>query len=290
MTGKPLRDRVCAVTGGGRGIGAELAGWFAADGARVAICARHGEEVQETARLLERQHETTVRPSKCDVSNPAEVDVWIDDVIREFGRLDVVVANAGVLGPIGPLAGVNMEAWLRTLAIDIGGVAAVARAAIPAMVASGFGRIVCLSGGGVGGPRPLLRASAYVAAKTGVVALAEVVGAELAGTGVTINAVAPGKVPTAFLRPVLDAGEDVAGTDLYQAASDTRSADLEPLRELVSYLVTEDAGWLNGRCLSARWERPEVLEAQREAIRAGSRYRLRRVDEDLYSERPGGVA
>jgi NAD(P)-dependent dehydrogenase (short-subunit alcohol dehydrogenase family) len=283
-TAPPLTGRVGAVSGGGRGIGAEIAGWLARDGAAVAICGRNASDVDTMSELLRSRFGADVLATVCDVGDPYQVDRWIAGVVDRFGRLDMVVANAAVLGPIGDLPSVDMTEWLHTLAVDVGGVAAVARSAIPTMVSAGYGRIIALSGGGLGGPRPLLRASSYVAAKAAVIALVEVVAAELAGTGVTMNAIAPGPVPTGFLDEVLRVGEERAGADLYLTAANRAPADLTSLGDLISYVLSEDADWLSGRCLSTRWENPSGLRSDRGAIETGSRYRLRRIDEDLYGE------
>jgi NAD(P)-dependent dehydrogenase (short-subunit alcohol dehydrogenase family) len=114
--------------------------------------------------------------------------------------------------------------------------------------------------------------------------LTEVLAKELP-EGVTINSIAPGAVPTGFMDEVLSAGRDVAGSDLYDAVLGQTTPDLGPLRDLVLYLADEHAGWLNGRCLSARWDPPGALRALERATVSPSRFRLRRIDEDLYSDR-----
>ena len=149
----------------------------------------------------------------------------------------------------------------------------------------GFGRLLALSGGGIGGPRPLGRASAYTASKAAVCALVEVLAVELAGSGVTANALAPGAVPTGFMDAAADAGPGVAGDDLFAAATDTTPAELGGLFDLVTYLGSERSSWLSGRLLSARWDTIESLERDRSEIERGSRLRLRRIDADLFHER-----
>jgi NAD(P)-dependent dehydrogenase (short-subunit alcohol dehydrogenase family) len=123
-----------------------------------------------------------------------------------------------------------------------------------------------------------------VASKAAVVAFTEVAAAELRDSGITVNAIAPGPVPTAFMREVLAVGPDVAGPELYATAADQSPPELASLRELLEYVVSESSGWLSGRLLSARWDRPAALERERAAVEAGSRYRVRRIDEDLYHE------
>ena len=242
-----LKGRVCAITGGSRGIGAQLAEWMAEAGADVALCGRDGAAAARTASRLADRHGVRVVGDACDVGNPDSVAEWVQAIDERLGRIDVAVANAAVLGPVGPLDAVDMSAWLETVAIDVGGVASLAHAVLPVMHRNGFGRLVALSGGGVGGPRPLARASAYVASKAAVCALVEVLGLDLAETGVTVNAIAPGAVPTGFMRGALDAGPDLAGDEMFAAAGDASPADLDGLRSIVAYVVTEESSWLNGR-------------------------------------------
>jgi NAD(P)-dependent dehydrogenase (short-subunit alcohol dehydrogenase family) len=139
----------------------------------------------------------------------------------------------------------------------------------------------------VGGPGIPSRLSAYVASKGAVMVLTEALAAELPA-GVTINSVAPGAVPTDFMREVLDVGPDVAGDKLFETVRSTPMPDLQPLRDLVLYLSGDESGWLNGRCLSARWDPPSQLRALAVADVAPSRFRLRRIDEDLYGDRKEG--
>ena len=100
-----------------------------------------------------------------------------------------------------------------------------------------------------------------MASKAAVVALTEVLAMELPA-GITINAVAPGAVPTTFMREVLDVGPALAGQELVDTVEHTAMPDLGDLRRLLLYLVGGDAGWLTGRCLSARWDDPAALSAR----------------------------
>lgn len=288
MTGEPpLTGRVCVISGGSRGIGAQLAAWLAEAGADVAICSRRAGDAQRVAAELAGRFNVRVLGSACDVRDPRAVDAWIRSVASELGRVDVAVANAAVFGPVGPLDTVDMSEWMHTLAVDVGGVANVAHSAVPVMRRQGFGRLLALSGGGVGGPRPLAMASAYAASKAAVCVLMEALALELEGTGVTANAVAPGAVPTGFMDGALVAGAEVAGDVLFAAASDRTPPDMSGLLALLDYLVSERSGWLTGRVLSARWDSVGNLEKDRPVIEGGSRLRLRRIDADLYGELTG---
>jgi 3-oxoacyl-[acyl-carrier protein] reductase len=272
------------VTGAGRGIGATIAGWLADGGADLVICSRTADELAVVAAGLRERFGADVVARVCDVVDPAAVAALLAEAMDRFGRVDVAVANAAILGPVGALVDVDLERWRHALDVNVVGTANVIRAVAGPMTAQGHGRILTIAGAGIGGPRPAARVSAYTTSKAAVVTLTETLAGELMPLGVTINAVAPGRVPTGFLRDVITAGEESAGAELFATAVDNRTPDLAPLRGLIEYLVSDRSSWLTGRLLSGRWDDPRRLERDRAIIEAGSRLRLRRIDEDLYRE------
>lgn len=283
MSDWPLAGRTALVTGAGRGLGANAARWLAAAGAQIVICARTSTDIDTLAEEL-RNSEVDVIAERCDVADAAAVDALVARAVERFGGIDVAVANAAVLGPIGVIEGTDPLEWAEALQINVAGTAAVVRAVLPSMRARGWGRILTMSGAGVGGPNLPERVSAYVASKGATMVLTEALAKELP-SGVTINAIAPGAIPTGFMHGVLEAGPEIAGTDLFDAAQASTMPDLEPLREMIMYLTSEDSAWLNGRCLSVRWDPPAKLMSLDRVALGESRLRLRRIDEDLYSAR-----
>ena len=280
MSELPLSARVALVAGAGRGIGRDIALWLSQSGADVVVCARTPAGINEVADEI-RSHGRRAIAEVCDVAEPAAVSHVVERTITEFGRVDIAVANAAILGPVGSIETVPHDEWMRTVQVNLGGTVSIVRAVLPSMTKQRYGRVLTLSGGGVGGPNVPTRVSAYVASKGAVMVLTEAIAAELPA-GVTINAIAPGPIPTGFMDEVLHVGPDVAGRALYDAVQSTAQPDLQPLRDLVLYLASESAGWLNGRCLSARWDPPSSLSM---ATPIGpSRFRLRRIDEDLYGD------
>jgi 3-oxoacyl-[acyl-carrier protein] reductase len=276
---------VCVVTGGTHGIGRHLAETLAADGWAVAVCSRHSDEATATATELAASTGVPTFGAACDVADPAALRSFALAVEAELGVPDAVVANAAVLGPVGLLHTVDLAAWARALQIDVCGVANTVAVFAPAMVARGRGSFITLSGGGVGGPGLTQRVSAYTSAKAAVVALTEALAAELAPAGVRVNAIAPGAIATRFMDPVVAAGPDVVGTELFEqvAAQRREPVSLERFDGLVRFLLDPDSPFITGRMLSARWESPEALRADPPA-ETSSRFRLRRIDGDLYAE------
>jgi 3-oxoacyl-[acyl-carrier protein] reductase len=286
VTEGTLQGVPCIVTGGGRGIGRVTAEGLAARGGLVAICARTASELDETADAIEKIAGRRPLTERLDVGDHAAVGDFAARVAGELGPPGLLVNNAAVLGPVGPIVGADLDEWQRALAVNVGGVATMCAAVAPTM--SSGGAIVNLSGAGVGGNGLASFVSAYAASKAAVVALTEALAGEFAEVGITVNAVAPGAVATRFLEPVLAAGPEQAGPlyDTALASRDSNAGSLEDFVRLVCYLASAEGCWLSGRLLSARWDRVEDLIARREAITASSLYRLRRIDDALYREVP----
>ncbi len=187
---KRLDGRVAFITGGGRGIGRAIALAYAAEGARLALSARTAAELEDTARLVAERFGGDVITAAADVSSREQVERAVALALERYGAIDVMVNNAGNIGPVGRVWDNDPEEWARTVAVHLMGVFYGCRAVLPGMLERGRGRIVNMSG--VGGPNM----SAYDAAKTGIVNLTENLALELADTPITVNAISPGSIHT----------------------------------------------------------------------------------------------
>ncbi len=276
-----MKGSVVLVTGAGRGIGRAIALRFAREGARLALAARTAAEVEETARAC-REAGCAAIGIPADVSLPPDVRGFAEAARREFGGIDVLVNNAGVQGPIGPAAESDPEAWIRTVSVNLVGTYLCAREVIPDMLRSGGGRIVAMSGGGAVGPRPNF--SSYAASKAGVVRLVDTLARELEGTGVLVNAVAPGAIHTRMTEEIIAAGERDAGGE-YESALALRKRNDEDLRNVcdcILFLAGPESAGITGKLISARYD-PWRTEAFRELLRAGDALcTMRRIDHQYY--------
>jgi NAD(P)-dependent dehydrogenase (short-subunit alcohol dehydrogenase family) len=280
---------VAVVTGAGRGIGRATAERLASRGWDVAICARTSGAIESLADDLEARFRTKVVWTGASVTDADAMRTFATEVVERLRAPDLLVNNAGILGPVGPLAGLDLGRWSEAVAVNLVGVATVISAFAPSMLRSGRGSIINLAGGGVGGPSMNSGLSAYTASKAGVVALTETLAAEL--HPVRVNVVAPGAIATSFNDEILEMGPDEAGHELFELTTRQRSepSDIGDFLDLVEWLSGPESNSLTGRFFAARWESPASLTASAERVSASAAmYRLRRVDGELITDVSSG--
>ena len=275
--GKKLDGRVALITGGGRGIGRAIALAYAAEGARLSLSARTATELEETAQLVAGQFGTEVITVLADVSDRSQVDTAVSRTLDHYGAIDVLVNNAGNIGPVAKAWDCDPGDWARTIAVHLMGVFYGCRAAIPAMLQQGSGRIVNMSG--VGGPNM----TAYDAAKTAIVNFTENLALELADTSITVNAISPGSIHTRMWEETRDLALAIGDTATYERGVQVTSgqgASIERAAELAVFLGSDDCGRLSGRLIRAFADRFQDFPDRIEEIMDSEAYLLRRVDPD----------
>jgi 3-oxoacyl-[acyl-carrier protein] reductase len=188
-----LDGKVALVTGGGTGIGAAIAEAFAGAGARVVVTGRRPAPLMRTAERIAGQGGTALAAS-ADVTDLAAMTGVAQTAVDRFGRLDIVVANAGIMPGHRPVLDYQPGEWRRVLDTDLTGVWNTAKASVPALTRGGGGSVIVIgsgmarvSGGGSG---------AYAVAKAGASALTRVLAAELRDDGIAVNELVPGPVRT----------------------------------------------------------------------------------------------
>lgn len=274
---KRLDGRVAHITGGGRGIGRAIALAYAAEGARLALSARTAAELEETAQLVSRQYGTDVITIIADVSEFAQVENAVRRTMEHFGAIDVMVNNAGNIGPVGRVWNNDPSDWARTIAVHLMGVFYGCHAVIPSMLQRGTGRIVNMSG--VGGPNT----TAYDAAKTAIVNFTENLALELADTPITVNAISPGSINTRMWEETRDLSLAIGDMATYERGIQVTSghgASIERAAELAVFLGSDDCGRLSGRLIRAFADRFEDFPSHEDEIMDSEAYLLRRVDPD----------
>ncbi len=188
------------ITGASRGIGAAAAHAFAASGANVALIARSTGEIAQIAGDIGEK----ALAIPCDVSSFAEMEAAVAATARTFGGLHVLINNAGVVDPIGHLAETDVDAWARTIDINLKGVMHGMRAVMPGMIAQGHGTIINISSGAAHGP--VEGWSAYCSSKAGAYMLTRMGDKEARDHGLRIMGLSPGTVATDMQREIKASG------------------------------------------------------------------------------------
>ncbi len=245
MAGR-LEGRGALVTGAASGIGRASARRFAAEGAKV-ICFDRAEAVEETARLIGEAGGTAIA-IRGDASSEADVKGAIDKVVAEFGRLDVVFANAGVSGGWTPMEEVSPEFWIDVLKVNLIGPFLAIKHASPIMRAAGKGSIICTAS--VAGIRSGAGGVPYSASKAGVINLVQTTANVLYGTNVRVNAICPGLIETGMTAPIYKAARD-RGTDdkIGQLNPLRRGGEPEEIAGAALFLASDDSSYVNGQAI-----------------------------------------
>jgi NAD(P)-dependent dehydrogenase (short-subunit alcohol dehydrogenase family) len=199
-----MTDKVVCITGASRGIGRAAAEAFARQGAKLLLLARSEDLLRVAA---EHHNENEVLAHQCDVADPVQVDVAIERAVKQWGRIDVLINAAAILGPAGDMWTTAPDEWFETIRVNLYGSYNTMRAVLPHMIRNNHGKIMNFAGGGAAYGYP--RFTAYAASKVAVVRMSETVAQECAGYNIQVNSIAPGAIDTEMLRAVRASGGEV---------------------------------------------------------------------------------
>jgi NAD(P)-dependent dehydrogenase (short-subunit alcohol dehydrogenase family) len=274
---RPLAGSVAMVTGAGRGIG-QLAALALADaGASVALVARSADELSDTLDLIAAAGGVAAA-EPADVTTPHEITAAIASLRAQLGPIDLLVNNAGTLGPIGPLWEVDPVEWWTTMDVNLRGIMLCAHAVLPAMVAARRGRIINLTSQAGVHRWPLV--SAYSVSKAAVVKLTENLALETRRYGIAVFSVHPGLLPIGMSQTVnahattTPHERHVRRWTLAQLAAG-HGAEPDQAIELLLRIASGDADVLSGRHLSVHDDLDAILSRLTEVL-----------TDDLYVLRP----
>jgi 3-oxoacyl-[acyl-carrier protein] reductase len=213
-----------------------------------------------------------------DVSNSAATKELIDG-LRESGIfIDILICNAGVIGPINRLLETDLQEWQDAFNINLYGTMNLIMSILPSMVSRNFGRVIHISGGGA--TSPLYGMSSYAASKAAAVRLIETLSLEYEESGVTFNSIAPGMLKTKLLDQMLDAGPNRIGENLFQKSSekaDALSDSTEQALKLIDFLASNKSAGITGRLISAEWDNWAEWPSNLNQLRNSDLYTLRRI-------------
>jgi 3-oxoacyl-[acyl-carrier protein] reductase len=239
-----LNDQVAVVTGGSRGIGAAIVRLFWQRGARVVFSYRRD---RQAAQAVVRACDPQVIAVRADVSRMADAKRLIAEAVRRFGRLDILVGNAGIWTPDDlPIERMPEREWDRTIAINLKGVYTVTHYAVKQMKKQRSGRIIHISS--TAGQRGESLHAQYAASKGGIISMVKGLSTELAPFNILVNCVAPGWVDTDMARPALDKPEDAA--KVFAAIPLRRVGTPEEIAGPVLFLAGPHSTFITGEILN----------------------------------------
>jgi len=242
-----LNGKTALITGGGRGIGREIALTFARNGARIAVAARTAEQVEQVAKEIGNNAIALV----CDVSDSESVTRMFSDLRERLGDADILVNNAGI-AESSTFVNTTDELWHRHLSINLSGTFYCTRAALPSMLKKRWGRVINVASIAAKTGAPYV--AAYTASKHGVLGLTRTVALEVATKGVTVNAICPGYVDTEMVSRGIEQITSKTGRSAEEAleslkkmSPQNRLVTAEEVAALALLLASDEGRGINGQ-------------------------------------------
>lgn len=238
---RSLNGRVAVVTGAGSGIGRAIALRLAEDTAKIAIWDINGEGAEETAKMI-RDAGGTALAVTVDCSDKAAINAAADQTRKELGQIAILVNNAGI-APFTPFLETDEELFDKVVRINLRGPWLVTKEVLPAMVDSGWGRVINITSSSV--QSGSFAQGHYVSSKGGLMGMTKALALEFAASGVTFNMVPPGFIDTPMLRSAPIDAEAFA-----QTLPMKRIGQPEDIAAAVAYLASEEASYITGQTIS----------------------------------------
>ncbi|MBB6453257.1 gluconate 5-dehydrogenase [Salirhabdus euzebyi] len=241
-----LKDKIAIVTGGGRGLGKQMAIAFADAGAKVVVCSRKLEACEETVMEIKESGGEALALS-CDVSNPEQVQRVVDETITTYGKIDILVNNSGASWGA-PALEMPLEAWNKVMAVNVTGTFLMSQAVGKHMVKQKSGKIINLSSiAGLNGVDPrVMDAIGYNASKGAIVTLTKDLAAKWGRYNINVNAIAPGFFPTKMSKGVLM----MAGDLVVEQTPMQRLGGDEDIKGVAIFLASRASDYVTGEIIA----------------------------------------
>lgn len=274
------KQETVIITGFTQGLGWHMAKEFILLGYNIALVGRTPATAQSCYEELRKlaSKSQKVLPFVADISDYESVLSCVTDITDSFETIDILINNAGILGPIGNLESLSMSEWCETVHTNLFGSVYFAYAILPKMKTQRSGKIIQLSGGGATSPMPNF--TAYAASKAAVVRFAESLSLEVADFGIDINCIAPGALNTQMLDKVLAAGPDQVGSSYYtrsQTQLRTGGAGFSDAVDLAVFLASSESNGITGKLIAAKWDNWTNFSSNIEKLQSSDVLTLRRI-------------
>lgn len=274
----PFRNKYSLITGASRGFGAELATALWEAGSNLLLVSRNATDLESAIeRLKMRSGQTAIFIAR-DLADPESASDVLSFAKEHFPRLDLLINNAAIQGPIGPLWKIDWEAWGKTIQVDLLSPSALCRFAVPWMIEKGGGCIINISGGGATGPRANF--TAYATAKAGLVRFSETLAEELRPHNVRVNCIAPGIMNTEMMDEIIRSGQNKAGEKEYGVALKVRregGTSVTQVIDLCLFLASDAAQAVTGKLVSAVWDDWKIFPDHLKELKTSDIYTVRRI-------------
>ncbi len=273
-----MTAKYAVITGASRGLGQRLATRFWEAGYSLGLVSRNAASMDQTRSQLDAAKGQECEVFGCDLADPASVQNLIAEISAKAAPISVLVNNAAIQGPIGPLAQNDLTDWEQAIRVNFLSPVALCRGLLAQMADAPEASILNLSGGGATGPRANF--TAYASAKAALVRFSETLAEEVRDRGITVNCIAPGAMKTAMLGEVLKRGAESSGRREFAIAAkvfDEGGASMDRVADLALFLSSQAARGITGKLISAVWDHWESWPNHITELAASDLYTLRRI-------------
>lgn len=247
-----LESQIAIVTGAGQGIGRQIALRLGSEGAVVVIADINARGSVETAEMIAKSGGQKAKVIPTDIRNEAQVIGLVQGASSLNGRIDILINNSGIMGPVKDIEDILLEEWEDTLAVNLNGIFLCCKHVIPIMKRAGKGSIVNISS--VTGKRALAQRTPYAASKMGVIGLTRTLAMEVGKFKIRVNAICPGGVPGPRLDQVIEGIMRFSNKSREQVIAERTETtalktyvDPKYIAAAVAFLCSEDAGMMTGQ-------------------------------------------